>query len=109
MYFSLSGDLKYGVEYPLLSANEEPVIVRLNDKGLKLYKRIYLYRPTPDKIEGNDYYFYCSHGQIIHYFKRFGSNAVIISPKELLTKMKNYYFAAGKKYLSFSKSDKKHQ
>ena len=67
--------IKYGVEYPLLSANEEPVIVRLNDKGLKLYKKIYLYRPTPDKID-------------------------------LYTKMKNYYFAASKKYLSFSKSEK---
>ena len=98
--------IKYGVEYPLLSANEEPVIVRLNDKGLKLYKKIYLYRPTPDKIEGNDYYFYCSHNQIVHYFKRFGSNAIIISPNDLYTKMKNYYFAASKKYLSFSKSEK---
>ena len=91
--------IKYGVEYPLLSANEEPVIVRLNDKGLKLYKKIYLYRPTPDKIEGNDYYFYCSHNQIVHYFKRFGSNAIIISPNDLYTKM-------SKKYLSFSKSEK---
>ena len=93
--------IKYGVEYPLLSANEEPVIVRLNDKGLKLYKKIYLYRPTR-----NDYYFYCSHNQIVHYFKRFGSNAIIISPNDLYTKMKNYYFAASKKYLSFSKSEK---
>ena len=95
--------IKYGVEYPLLSANEEPVIVRLTDKGLKLYKSIYLYRPTPDKIEGNDYYFYCSYNQIIHYFKRFGSNAIIISPNDLFIKMKNYYFSASKKYLSFAK------
>lgn len=99
--------IKYGVEYPLLSANEEPVIVRLNDKGLKLYKKIYLYRPTPDKIEGNDYYFYCSYNQVMHYFKRFGSNAIIISPNDLYIKMKNYYFTASKSYLNFSKKSAK--
>ena len=55
------------------------------------------------KYEGNDYYFYCSYNQIIHYFKRFGSNAIIISPNDLFIKMKNYYFSASKKYLSFAK------
>ncbi len=97
--------IKYGIEYPFLSNNEEPVIVRLNDKGLKLYKKLYLYRPTPDKIEGNDYYFYCSHNQVVHYFKRFGSNAIIISPNDLYVQMKNYYFAASKKYLDFLKKN----
>lgn len=97
--------IQYGVEYPLLSLNEEPVVVRLSEKGMKLFKKIYLYRPTPDKIEGNDYYFSCSHYQLMHYFKRFGGDAVILSPKDLCLEMKNFYFTAGKKYLSGFKKE----
>ena len=73
---------------------------------ITLFEKQIKYGVEYDKIEGNDYYFYCSHNQIVHYFKRFGSNAIIISPNDLYTKMKNYYFAASKKYLSFSKSEK---
>ena len=67
---------------------------------------IYLYLTSPDKIDCNDYYFDCSHNQIVLYFIIFVSNEIIISPNDLYTKMKNYYFAASKKYLSFSKSEK---
>lgn len=93
--------IKYGVQYPVYSLDEEPVVIKLNQRGQILFKKIYLYRPIPDKIEGDLYYFNCSHNQIIHYFKRFGYDAIIISPISLTQKMKDYYFYASKKYDKF--------
>ena len=63
-----------------------------------LFKRIYLYRPTPDKIKGNIYYFNCSHNQVMHHFKRFGYDAMIISPIELAESIRKYYNLSAIKY-----------
>ncbi|MDE7213737.1 MAG: hypothetical protein K2N42_04080, partial [Anaeroplasmataceae bacterium] len=100
--------IKYGVQYPIYSMEEETVVIKLNQRGQILFKKIYLYRPIPDKIEGDLYYFNCSHNQIIHYFKRFGYDALIISPAFLTQKMKDYYFFASRKYdkLLFKNKDK---
>lgn len=100
--------ISYGVEFPLYSLNEEQVIVKLNDRGKQLFKKIYLYRPIPDKIEDNLYYFTCSHNQILYYFKRFGYDAMILSPTHLSKKMKDYYYYSSRKYdkLLFQLSNK---
>ena len=90
--------IKYGVQYPFYASYDEPVIVKMTEKGKELFKKMYLYRPTPDKIEGNLYYFNCSHNQVSHYFKRFGKDAIILSPTELAQSMKKFYFIADKKY-----------
>ena len=90
--------IKYGVQYPFYTNYEEPVIVKLTERGKDLFKRIYLYRPVPNKIEGNLYYFNCSHNQVTHYFKRFGKDGMIISPIELTESMSRYYYVASKKY-----------
>lgn len=88
----------YGVQYPFYRHNEESVIVKLSERGQSMFKKMYIYRPIPDKVEDNLYYFNCSHAQITHYFKRFGADAMIISPIDLVEKMKRYYFTAGKRY-----------
>ena len=90
--------IKYGVQYPFYSAHEGEIIVKLTTKGKELFKKIYLYRPVPNKIEENLYYFNCSYNQILHYFKRFGYDALIISPAELTEKMHNYHYFAYEKY-----------
>ena len=90
--------IKYGVQYPFYSNYEEPIIVKLTEKGKELFKRMYLYRPIPDKIEGNLYYFNCSHNQVSHYFKRFGKEGIIISPIELVESMNKYYYIGSRKY-----------
>lgn len=90
--------IKYGVQYPFYTPDDEVVIVKMTDKGKELFKKIYLYRPIPDKIEENYYYFYCSHNQVSHYFKRFGKDGIIIYPRHLAESMKNYFFIAGVKY-----------
>lgn len=90
--------IKYGVQYPFTSHNEKEIIVKLSQRGIKLFKRIYLYRPIPEKIEGNLYYFNCSYNQIIHYFKRFGHDGIIVYPEEVAQTMRNYYYYASRKY-----------
>ena len=90
--------IHYGVQYPFYRHNEESVIVKLSERGQTMFKKMYIYRPVADKIEDNLYYFNCSHAQITHYFKRFGADAIIISPIDLVEKMKRFYFTAGKRY-----------
>jgi hypothetical protein len=95
--------IKYGVEYPFYSSSEEEVVIKLSEKGKNLFKSMYLYRPIPDKVEDNLYYFNCSHNQIIHYFKRFGYDAIIVSPSHLTEKMHNYYYISYEKYKKYNK------
>lgn len=85
-------------QYPIYSTDDEEIKVRLTDKGKDLFERIYLYRPTPVRIEGDIYVFDCSANQLIYYFERFGENALILSPKRLGIFMRNYYYFALKKY-----------
>lgn len=65
-----------------------------------MFKKIYLYRPSPVSIEGDIYTFDCSANQLLYYFERFGDNALILSPKKLGIFMRNYYYFAYKKYRS---------
>lgn len=99
--------IKCGVEYPFYNLNEEEIIVKLNETGLKMFKKIYLYRPIPFKIENDLYYFNCSYNQIEHYFKRFGSNAIVISPINLTKNLNKYYFYASKAYYNVVKNNEK--
>lgn len=90
--------IKYGAQYQIMKNETEEIAVRLTTKGMELFKKIYLYRPVVDHIIDDIYYFKCSYNQIIHYFKRFGNEALIISPKNLGTTMRNYYHYAAKAY-----------
>ncbi|MDE6407920.1 MAG: WYL domain-containing protein [Anaeroplasmataceae bacterium] len=84
--------IQCGIQYPIYSPNEEPVKVKFTEKGLRMFKKIYLYRPIPDSIQDNIYTFTCSHYQIEYYFKRFGGEAIIVSP-EKLTKHLQYFYS----------------
>lgn len=97
--------IKCGVEYPFYNLNEEEIVVKLNESGIKMFKKIYLYRPIPFKIINDLYYFNCSYNQIEHYFKRFGSNAIIISPLNLTKNLNKYYFCASKAYYDIIKNN----
>lgn len=97
--------IKCGVEYPFYNINEEKIIVKLTETGIKMFKRIYLYRPIPFKIENDLYYFNCSYNQIEYYFKRFGNNAIVISPINLCKNLNKYYFLASKAYYNVIKTN----
>lgn len=94
-----------GAQYPIYSTDDEPIRVQLSDKGKELFQKIYLYRPTPVSVDGDIYTFDCSANQILYYFERFGSRALILSPKKLGIAMRNYYYFALKKYRSLYRSD----
>lgn len=87
-----------GAQYPMYPSDDSPIKVQLSDKGKELFKRIYLYRPTPVSVEGDIYTFNCSANQLLYYFERFGENALILSPKRIGIFMRNYYHYALKKY-----------
>ena len=92
--------IEAGAQYPMYSTDDEPIKVQLSAKGRELFDKIYLYRPTPALIEGDVYTFNCSANQVLYYFERFGSEALILSPRRLGIFMRNYYFFALKKYRS---------
>ena len=89
-----------GAQYPMYPSDDLLIKVQLTEKGKELFRRIYLYRPTPVSIEGDIYTFDCSANQLLYYFERFGEHALIISPKRIGIFMRNYYYYALKKYRS---------
>lgn len=96
--------IESAVQYPMYNTDKEPIRVQLTEKGKKLFEKIYLYRPTPTKIEGDVYTFNCSANQLLYYFERFGDSALILSPKKLGIFMRNYYHFALKKYRTLYKT-----
>ena len=92
-------------QYPMYNTDREPIKVQLTEKGKELFKKIYLYRPTPVSVEGEIYTFNCSANQLLYYFERFGDSAIILSPKKLGIFMRNYYYFAYKKYKTLYSRD----
>ena len=74
------------------------ICVRLTDKGKEMFKKMYLHRPTPTRIEDDCYYFDCSKNQIIQYFFRFGRYAFVESPREIAEEMLGKYQIAARAY-----------
>lgn len=90
--------IRCGAQYPISKKENSLIKVVLSPKGLYLFQKIYLYRPTPVKIENNIYYFDCSINQATYYFKRFGVDAIIVEPANATLLMANYYAGAARKY-----------
>lgn len=80
----------YGPQFIYGSAEEE-VLVELTAKGIEKFKKIYVHRPIPVRIENNFYYFNCSRTQIIQYFVRLGSDAKIIYPQNVRDEVYNFH------------------
>ncbi len=97
--------LACAIQYPMYSSDREPIRVRLTENGVKQFRKIYLYRPTPVGIDGDVYTFDCSANQALYYFERFGDSAMILSPKKLGIFMRNYYYFAYKKYKNLYPKD----
>ncbi len=90
--------IKYGVQYNVSKKEILPVKIKLTPQGIKLYEKIYLYRPEYDSHEGDIYTFLGPYEQILHYFKRFGDDAIILEPENLRIAMRNFYYFANKAY-----------
>lgn len=77
---------------------ESEICVRLTDRGKEMFKKMYLHRPTPIRIEDDYYYFDCSKNQIIQYFYRFGRYAFVESPRSIAEEMLSNYQIAARAY-----------
>lgn len=103
--FTISDEEKEKLERVIKSSpqfpfyNDEECHIKLTKEGIKLYNKKYLNRPTPYKIENENYYFNCSYTQIILYFFPFGKEAKIIEPLILNNLFKTKYLEAYNSYL----------
>ena len=72
--------------------------VRLTDRGIQKFRVILKNRPDVLRKDGNTYYFNWPKFQLEEYFKRFGKDAVIVSPEECRESMKIFYGKAIEAY-----------
>lgn len=94
----LFGKMKtYGPQF-IYGANDGEVLVELTAKGIDKFKRIYVHRPVPVKVENNYYYFNCSRSQIVQYFVRLGGDAKIIYPQSVRDEVYNFHRRALDRY-----------
>lgn len=89
--------IKYGPQF-FYGAEEREVCVRLTERGMEKFKKIYVHRPIPDRREGNTMWFNCSHIQLEQYFLRFGADAEILYPESMRKEMYAFHSAAAKIY-----------
>ncbi|MCR5672581.1 MAG: WYL domain-containing protein [Lachnospiraceae bacterium] len=65
--------------------------VLLTDRGIEKFHLITKNRPDVEKKDGNTYYFNWPKRQLTEYFKRFGYDALIISPADSRDTMRAFY------------------
>lgn len=94
---------KVGPQYAI--NDDEEICVRLTDKGLTAYRRIYFGKPKYTRMDkkDEDYYQYyrCSKEQVYLYFRKFDPEIVeVIEPESLRERMKSFYESGTKTYNS---------
>ena len=72
--------------------------VQLTEAGKRKYRLIVKNRPAVTRIEGDVYIFDWPEMQLEDYFRRFGKDAVVLKPKSLKTRLRNYYAQALEAY-----------
>lgn len=91
--------ITHGPQFVYEDDEENTIIVKLSEKGKQLYKSIYIHRPIVDFIDGDYYYFSCSYSHIKNYFRRFGSDAYLVSPSSLQKDFIKFYRKAYESYI----------
>ena len=87
-----------GRRSPHSAAPDIHAVVRLTDHGKQMYRMIVKNRPAVTTINGDLYHFDWPEMQLEDYFRRFGKDAVVVKPKSLKNKLKNYYTDALEAY-----------
>ncbi|MDE7401596.1 MAG: WYL domain-containing protein [Clostridia bacterium] len=87
----------YGPQF-IYGQNDGEVLVELTAKGIDKFKKIYVHRPVPVKVQNNFYYFNCSHSQIVQYVVRLGADAKIIYPQCVRDEVYNFHRRALDRY-----------
>ncbi len=94
--------MKYGPQFSY-GKNEGEVAVKLTKRGIDKFSKIYIHRPLPDRVEGDVYYFNCSHIQLFQYFLRFGRDAYVLYPESLKLQLFRY-FSEGRRHYNQKKN-----
>ena len=76
---------------PHSAAPDIHATVRMTERGKQMYKMIVKNRPQVTSIEGDKYIFDWPAQQLEDYFRRFGKEAVVVSPKSLKNQLRRYY------------------
>ena len=87
----------YGPQF-IYGQNDGEVLVELTAKGIDKFKKIYVHRPVPVRVENNYYFFNCSHSQIVQYFVRLGADAKIVYPQNVRDEVYNFHRRALDRY-----------
>ena len=87
-----------GLRSPHSAAPDIHAVVLMTERGKQMYKMIVKNRPQVSSIEGDKYHFDWPEQQLEEYFRRFGKEAVVIKPKSLRSRLRNYYEAALEAY-----------
>lgn len=102
--YSLSEDEEQAFDKVLIRGPREinartvTTVIELTEKGVSLFKKMYLNRPIPDSIQGNIYTFTCSADNLFIYFSRFGKEALVHKPLHLKNQLKKFYLSAYNRY-----------
>ncbi len=83
---------------PQSASKNVEIKVQLTDRGIEKFKVIVKNRPDVLRREGNIYYFNWPKGALMDYFRRFGYDAVILSPKSCHESMRTFYARSFDKY-----------
>lgn len=84
----------YGPQYAI--NDDEETLVKLSDKGVLDFRRIYYGRPMYETLEekpdGAIYHFRCSKDQLYFYFRRFNAgSAEVLSPQSLRSRIQQFH------------------
>jgi len=90
--------LEIAAKSPQSASKDIEAAVRLTDRGIQKFQVIVKNRPDVLRKEGNVYYFRWPRIQLEDYFKRFGCDAVFLSPAQCIDSMRTFYQRALKAY-----------
>lgn len=88
--------IKNGVQFKY-DEHEKNIVAKFSETGYEVYKRTFLQKPLPINEEYNEnektyaLTFDCSYFQAKLFFSRFGKDAQITEPKELVEYFQNFY------------------
>ena len=86
--------IRKGQRSPHSMSADIHAVVQMTERGKQMYTMIVKNRPYVTYIDGDLYHFDWPEMQLEDYFRRFGKDALVISPKSLKTKLRNYYSRA---------------
>ena len=90
--------IRKGARSPYSMSEDIHAVVQMTERGRQMYTMIVKNRPYVTYIDGDLYHFDWPEMQLEDYFRRFGKDAVVISPKSLRSKLRNYYSRALEAY-----------